>query len=734
MRELTPADPVRVGGYRLLRRLGEGGMGVVYLASGPGGGLVALKLIRAEHADEAGFRRRFRREAELAASLDGRWLAPVVAADPQAPDPWLATAYIPAPSLAEVLASHGPLPPRTVRVLGARLAEALAGVHDAGLVHRDVKPGNVLIALDGPRLIDFGIARAAGAAQLTATGVVVGSPGYLSPEQARARAGEIGPPSDVFSLGCVLAHAAGGRRPFGGGMAAGVLYRTVHEEPDLEGVPEPLVPLLRACLDKDPRARPDARRVRAILEEAGADPGPGGGGGEAEAAGGGGWLPPGLPRLVAERSARALDVRLPEPTEAGAAPGPGIPPGAAAKPVRGGGMSRRRLLTTVLAPAGAVVLGGGFLLTRDRPGAAGPLPRHTIGLHADLSGPAAEEGRAQENGARLAVEEHNARPGRTFDLALLVRDDGGDAERAAGIAGRFAAGQSVAAVIGPTTDGTAEAAVPVYDEAGLPVAAVSVATTALSSREHDVYFPLRFDEADHGTAVIVHLTHVEPSSRTAVIEDRAAPDGIRRLTGSLTHAPPSEGAVTLHPVPADGDGFAAAVDEALAQEPDAVVLATDSPQRAARCARALHEAGFSGPRVTTERVMTGEGFLTEAGEAAEGWAFTASFIDPDAHPGAQEFASSYRERFGTTGVPRYAAEAYDALHFLARGLDGRDAAGAEVRHALRRSLWTGVHEGITRTIEFLPGQRQLRPRASHFLYRVENGRVRFLGSADALMS
>ncbi|MYR58227.1 protein kinase, partial [Streptomyces sp. SID625] len=178
-------------------------------------------------------------------------------------EPWIATAFVPGPSLAETVAEHGPLPPDTVRALGARLTEALAAVHAAGLVHRDIKPGNVLLAPDGPRLIDFGIARAGGATALTATDVVIGTPGYLSPEQARARDEEVGPPSDVFSLGCVLAYAASGRPPFGGGVAPVVIFRTVHEDPGLGGITEDgLRTLVARCLAKDPAARPTVPELR----------------------------------------------------------------------------------------------------------------------------------------------------------------------------------------------------------------------------------------------------------------------------------------------------------------------------------------------------------------------------------------------------------------------------------------------------------------------------------------
>lgn len=217
---LQPSDPSRIAGFRLLRRLGAGGMGVVYLGRTDSGALAAVKVIRGESAGDDDFRARFAREVDLARRVDSPWVTPLLDADAEARDPWLATAFVPGPSVAEAVAAHGPLPPRAVHALGGLLAEALTAVHTAGLVHRDVKPANVLLAVDGPRLIDFGIARAVGATALTTDGTVVGSPGYLSPEQARGRT--VGPPSDVFSLGCVLARTGTGRPPFGTGGAAAV--------------------------------------------------------------------------------------------------------------------------------------------------------------------------------------------------------------------------------------------------------------------------------------------------------------------------------------------------------------------------------------------------------------------------------------------------------------------------------------------------------------------------------
>ncbi|MFM9693347.1 bifunctional serine/threonine-protein kinase/ABC transporter substrate-binding protein [Streptomyces europaeiscabiei] len=262
MERLRSSDPARIADHRLLGRLGAGGMGVVYLARTPAGSLVALKVLAAEYAEDAGFRGRFRREVEVARRISSPWAVPLVDADADAEAPWLATAYVPGPSLAEAVAAHGPLTEHGLRILGGRLALALGEVHRAGLVHRDLKPGNVLLAPDGPRLIDFGIARAPEDTSLTATGFVVGTPGYLSPEQAEGRGGQtIGGPSDVFSLGCVLAFAATGRPPFGAGALDALLYRAVHDPADLDGVPAALVDLLSRCLEKDPVRRPEVEEV-----------------------------------------------------------------------------------------------------------------------------------------------------------------------------------------------------------------------------------------------------------------------------------------------------------------------------------------------------------------------------------------------------------------------------------------------------------------------------------------
>jgi serine/threonine protein kinase len=235
---LQPGDPLAVGKYRLLNRLGAGGMGRVYLGTSPGGRLVAVKLIRPELADDPDFRRRFAQEVHAARRVGGIFTAPVVDADPDGPQPWLVTAYVDGPSLAEAVVAQGPMPVDSVLILAAGLAEGLGAVHAAGVVHRDLKPSNVLLAGDGPHIIDFGISRAIDAAALTNASGVVGSPGFMSPEQAEGH--PVGPAADIFSLGGVLAFAATGEPPFGAGSASALLYRVVYGTAATGSVPAEL--------------------------------------------------------------------------------------------------------------------------------------------------------------------------------------------------------------------------------------------------------------------------------------------------------------------------------------------------------------------------------------------------------------------------------------------------------------------------------------------------------------
>jgi eukaryotic-like serine/threonine-protein kinase len=366
MRELQPGDPQLIGPYRLRGRLGAGGMGRVYLGLSPGGRAVAVKVIRADLAQDAEFRARFRREVGVARRVSGLFTAPVIDADVESPVPWLATAYVRGPSLADAVSEHGPLPAASVLVLARGLAEGLSTIHAAGVVHRDLKPANVLLAEDGPRLIDFGISRAVEANALTHTGLVVGSPGFMSPEQAEGR--EVGPPSDVFSLGAALAFAATGQGPFGSGSTPALVYRVVYCAPQLDLVPAEVRPLIDRCLAKDPARRPTADDLLSGAAQPAA-----------------GWLPEPVTRALAAApptttAAAPPGAPAPVPPVPGSPPVPGPPPVPGSPPTAGPGRPPRRArrpgrwrpLTATLVLSGLVGAGATAAVTMT----AGSAPAH----------------------------------------------------------------------------------------------------------------------------------------------------------------------------------------------------------------------------------------------------------------------------------------------------------------------------------------------------------------------
>ncbi|WP_234474100.1 ABC transporter substrate-binding protein, partial [Streptomyces sp. MBT98] len=643
MDDLRPTDPARIGGHRLLGRLGAGGMGVVYLGRTDAGALAAIKVILPEHAGDEDFRARFRREAEAARRVDSPWAVPVTGADTEAERPWLATEFVPGPTLSDVVARRGPLPVRSVTVLGRLLARALAAVQAAGLVHRDVKPGNLLLTASGPRLIDFGIARAADATALTATGLIVGTPGFLPPEVASGgaggatgspgaaeaigsagpvrpaggtratepagvtgagehtgvteptggteaavpavptghpgsavptgrpgsavptgrpgSAGPTGPPGsagDVFSLGCLLAYAATGRPPFGSGAVDAVLYRTVHDAPDLGGVEDPgLLALLERCLAKDPGERPAAADLDTLIAE------------DVPAGATTDWLPEDVVRIIADRAAALLALPAIDATVA-VAEEPGPP-----QPAPG----RRRFL--LLAAGGALALGGGAFaavrLTGDGAEGAGDdgAPggrRLIIGVHADLTGPLSAAGRAQERGVRLAVDRFNSLDDQPFRLAVKVLDDQGDPARSARVAEEFARDPEVVAVIGPTSDESAGAALPAYDEAVMPVLTVSALQMAFPRRANASFFQAAPSYASLAVPIVNRLLLRPDVERLGVLIDRAGGQAAYQSGYSANLLTPTLTTGTTHPrvVPAGTTVFDPVITDLLTHRSDAL--------------------------------------------------------------------------------------------------------------------------------------------------------------------
>jgi hypothetical protein len=351
MDRLQPGDPSQIGSFRLLGLLGEGGMGRVFLGASPGGRRVAIKVVRPGYGDDPEFRRRFAREVAAARRVGGFHTAAVVGADPDADPPWMATAYIPGPSLASVIARQGPLGEAGVRELGAALAEGLAAIHACGLIHRDLKPGNIILADDGPRIIDFGIAKSADASSLTSSHALIGTLGYVSPEQLAGQ--ELTPQSDVFALGTILAYAATGHNPFDAPGAPAVINRILNAPPSLGLLTGSLRDIIAACLAKDPGSRPGPGDLLARLSP------PAGASAPAAPS-----VPPAAtvaPPVPGPRHRAALRLR----------PRPQVPPGRVQHEGRRG-FRRVAVLASALAITAAGLAALGVFLLGDHSGESGP--------------------------------------------------------------------------------------------------------------------------------------------------------------------------------------------------------------------------------------------------------------------------------------------------------------------------------------------------------------------------
>ncbi|WP_052850366.1 bifunctional serine/threonine-protein kinase/ABC transporter substrate-binding protein [Streptomyces avicenniae] len=630
MKDLEPSYPRRIGAYRLLGQLAEGRTGVVHLARAQDDAPVALKVIRPEHVRAPGFRPRFERDVAAARHVRHPHLVTVMAADTAGRTIWAAYPYLPGPTLPRAVATRGPLPVRSTRILGAALAQALRAVHAAGLAHRDVRPGHIILATDGPRLTGFG-----------GSGTVPSGPGT---DAAR----------DILGLGHVLAVAAAGRPAPTGGETC--------EPPDLADVPRALREIVQACLAADPVVRPTAADLCAELAERRRF----------------GWLPAPLAQDVADRYAAPLPD--PEGAASDADVTPEVPPGA-------GPLPRRRAGALIGVAAVALAAAGTAALTRRRGGGA-PGEHYTIGLQADLSGPHSVFGTGQRHGVTLAVEELALLRTLPFTVTARTVDDGGDPQRGALLARELAADTSVMAVIGPTTDDVAGAVTALYARARLPLLALSPGGFE-PGRGHDTVLRGRPGSAQAGRAVARLIGAELGAGRVGLVE----PAESGRSGGPRTdvvRAALGEHRITVLPtvrVPASG-ALGPAAAWLVAKHAD-TVLHVGPARSAGRLAAALRKAGFTGVGLATQEALAPP-FFAEAGDAAEGWHFVTPYSDPTADPAGKGFTAAHEGRFGARPDP-YAVEAYDAVRFLTdamarlrgRGPLTRDALVAGLRHAAR---------------------------------------------------
>ncbi len=745
---LAAGDPRQVGRYRVVARLGAGGMGRVFLARSPGGRPVAIKVVRAELADDPRFRQRFAREVAAARRVNGVFTAGVMDADPDADAPWLATAYVAGVSLTEAVTAHGPWAERSVRALGAGLVEALEAIHAAGVVHRDLKPSNVLVAPDGPRVIDFGISLAAEDTALTQTGSVVGTPGFMSPEQLTAA--PVGPPSDVFALGAVLAYAATGTGPFGTGSAHGVNFRAVYEPPELGGLPPGLRELIGRCLEKDFVRRPT---VTELLERLAVRDDAEGGPSAVRDLAATDWLPTPVARTVAERTETALPATPPPPTHHS---GPGDAPGApTAGDVAGRGVSRRGLLAGAGATA-AVVAGGGLLWRlsqRDDPKGGGTADGDgatdggatdggatdgganddgaeatagsgtvRIAFQGPITGDSTTLGVNMLAAAQLAVDDARA-SGDYPDTRFEIRqaDDQGMAPQALAAAETAIEDARVVAVVGPVLSSMTESSAPLYAQAGLAAVTPSATNSTLTQQGYTTFLRGVPDDAQVGMAIGRFLTDQE-TENVMLIDDTSA-YGVVVADAVHGHLTTSATGVSRESVPEGSTDPSALAGAIVDSGADALVFCGSFTQ-AGPLAVALAAEGYAGIRVSGDAVMNPR-FLDLAGAGAEGWFVVSPGYDPRETSDGRDFADRYAAATGQAPGP-FAARAYDVTMLI---IETVAELGLEAdRTTVYEELADARYDGLSGSIDFAANGEYTGTGPD--LYQVTDGDFTPLGPAE----
>ncbi|MBA9007405.1 bifunctional serine/threonine-protein kinase/ABC transporter substrate-binding protein [Thermomonospora cellulosilytica] len=697
---LRPGDPPRLGEYELVGRLGEGGQGTVFLGRDAQGRRAAVKLLHARLSGDARARGRFIRELEVARRVSGFCTAQVLDADIAGDTPYFVSEYVPGPSLKEQVAAGGPLDAQSLVRLAIGTATALAAVHRAGIVHRDFKPGNVLMGPDGPRVIDFGIARALDSGAVTMTSQVVGTPAFMAPEQVAG--GAIGPQADLFAWAATMLFAATGRAPFGDDSIPAVMHRILYAEPDLSALPPALTGIVAGCLAKDPARRPGSDAVlMGLLGQVGAAPRTGG------------------PDLLARAATLATGTLPPVAPPPGPLPWPVKP---AARPPM-----RWRVVLPLLAGAMTAVVAAGvtaFVVLNDRAGKGGsnaPASVQVAFLGATTGGFKALGGHMRD-GAEVAVDQYNAgRPATRIEL--VDYDTAGEAGTALARARQLAADDRVVGVIGPLFSADASLAGPYLEANRVPM--VSPGATGQEPAGGQGYLRLVVPPIKVSlTGLAQTMVREERPRHVVVVGDDQG--WTRPFADHVALALQGRGVRVTRDIVigwTDRD-LRAEVERIKDADPDAVFY-PGLFDAAARLIEQARAAGVRAPFYLSDASLT-EQFVTDAGrEQAEGTVLFCSCTDPAAHTTGpvRSFRDLFRSAFGRE-AGLYTVEGYDAALALVSAVK----AGHTTREAIHRHLGTMNAAGLGQRLRFRPDGHL--ERAVVHVFQVRGGEIVQIGTSE----
>jgi ABC-type branched-subunit amino acid transport system substrate-binding protein len=699
-RPLVPGDPSRLGEYVLVGRLGEGGQGTVFLGRDGAGAEVAVKLLRAGLSEDPASRARFVRELAVAERVAGFCTAQVLDADVAGDQPYIVSEYVPGPSLQELVAERGPRGGTDLDRLAIGTATALTAIHQAGIVHRDFKPPNVLMGPDGPRVIDFGIARALDLGS-SATSQAIGTPAYMAPEQVSGD--PIGPAADLFAWGATMLYAVSGTAPFAGGAIAATMHRVLHFEPDLDPLPQHLRPLIAACLRKDPAERPGAQEV--LLRLLGLPAGSG----DTDIA----------PMLAQATTLAAADLTVAD------RPAPLGPRGRSRRlllPAAAAGVAAAIAVPFVLWPDGGTTGGGGGSPVR-------------LAVTAPLGGDSPDRAAAQVNAVKLAVAEYNGRrPRRKVEvvpLDLSHRAGGSRAAESTAVAAQIA-GKGVSGVIGLAQFGEADDAQSILEQARIPVISPGYGRSFQNELQsagrwrywHGLLAPERVVA---GTAATVVARELEPA-RAFVVDQSIKAEFPYGAMGDSVMKALSQAGVTATRVELEETSEAAAISKITAAGAD-VVFFQGRGDMAGSFARKLRQADATTRFVAAGLPAFSPAFsTTEGGRGADGALLACACLWPDGSGAASlsAFIQRYQRAYGRAPESPSAAEFYDAANAFLLAI----AAGKTTGEQINIFLSTANVTGVTRKFRF--NEHGDPVPATVYLYQMKKGRQTLLGDASTV--